>query len=153
MKKLRWGIVLVALCMSLAFTGLAEATGTVTKSITNLGIYTRYRWTFVEDGGAASDSTAAYAITGKIVGVKFVETDIGAATTVKLLDAAGRDVLQGLFTTPEASATATDNDHYRRPCDGTNGLPIVLFDETVYIDISSGSLVESGYVDVIVETE
>jgi len=152
MKKLRWGIVLVALFMSLAFTGMAGATGTVTTGIENEGPYTRYRWTFTEDGGAASDSTAAVAITGRIVGVR-VRGTFAAATTIKLLDSDARDVLQTLFSATEAAAAATDVDRHRVPTDGTSGWPIYLFDETVYIDISSGDGTDTGYVDVIVDTE
>ena len=152
MRALRWGAISVLLFMFLAFAAMAEAAGTVTRHIDNIGSYTLYRWTFVEAGGAAVETGETYTITGRIVGVKFVETSITVATTVKLLDAAGRDVLQGLFTTPEASATATASDHYRVPVDSTSGGYIYLFDEAVYIDISSGDGTDSGYVDVIVDT-
>lgn len=144
---------IIFIMVTLAFASFADAAGTITVSVDNEGIYTRYRWTFTEADGAASDSSATAIITGKIVGVKFVETDISVATTVKLLDAAGRDVLQGLFSDTEASATATADNHYRVPIDDTHGGYIHLFDETVYIDISSGDGVESGYVDVIVDTQ
>lgn len=119
--------------------------------MTERGCLARYRWTFVESGGAAVDTGVTAVITGRIVGVKFVETSITAATTVKLLDAAGRDVLQGIFTDTEASATATADNHYRVPVDDTSGGYIYLHEETVYIDISSGNGAETGYVDVIVQ--
>lgn len=153
-KHLKYFVLLIISLAMLSYVVPAKAaTGEVTKSMENEGPYTRYRWTFVESGGAAVDTAETYEITGKIVGVLFIETSITTATTVKLLDSVGRDVLQGIFTDTEASATATADNHYRVPVDDASGSYIVLFEEAVYLDISSGNASETGYVDVIVKTQ
>jgi hypothetical protein len=113
------------------------------------GCLDTYRWDFVTEGTTAVDATKTVDMYGKIVGVKFIETSIATATTVKLLDQAGRDVLQGLFTDTEASATATADNHYRVAVDNTSGGYIFVKGE-VYIDISSAGDDETGAVEVYV---
>jgi len=115
--------------------------------------YVRWDWSTGAAETAASDSNQTAVITGRIVGVKAVEGSIDTAYTIKLLDSAGRDVLQGLFSDTEASATATADSHYRVPVDDTSGGPIVLINETVYGDISSAGNSNSGYFIVIIKVK
>lgn len=112
-----------------------------------------YKWSWATGAGdtTASDSTKTHKITGKIVGVLAVESDVGTAYTIKILDSVGRDVLQGLFTDTEASATATADNQYRVPVDDVHGGYIWLWNEEVYLDISSAGNSDSGDVWVYIQ--
>jgi hypothetical protein len=108
-----------------------------------------YRWDFTIAGSAAEDTTKWIQVFGKLVGAKAIEGSIGTATTIKLLDGAGRDVLQGLFTDTEMSATATADNHYRVPVDDTSGGYIYLNDP-IYVSVSAGTDGETGAIELYV---
>lgn len=147
MKRLSLALALIFVWTTIVYA----ATGTVTVTgpskhkvgFTGNPVY-KVVWTFTQAGGIAEDTTKTAVITGKVVGCKFVETSITAACTIKILDAAGRDVLQGLFVDTEASDTATADNHYRVPVDDTSGGYIYLVGETVSFNLTSGNGTETG---------
>lgn len=114
-----------------------------------------YKWSWTTGGAetAASDSTQVFSVTGKIVGVLAVEGTVGTEYTIKLLDGAGRDVLQGIFTDTEASAAADDDALYRVPVDDTSSGYIYLWNEPIYLDISGAGNSNSGDVYLYIQVQ
>jgi hypothetical protein len=134
----------------------AYAGGTVTTSShrdcnDRNGCLDTYRWDYTSVTNEASDTTKTFTIYGKLVGAKFIEVAAGVTTetTVKVLDEEGRDVLQGLFTDTEASATATADSHFRVPVDDTSGGYIYVYD-TVYATFTSTGDAETGALELYV---
>lgn len=83
-----------------------------------------YKFTAVVDGTEAVDETALVYIDGIIVGAEVQEETEGDITedfALQLLDERGRDVLQGVFTSPEADDSMTDARHFRLPIETTSG--------------------------------
>ena len=111
-------------------------------------------WAWACDGATtAEDTTATATLTGKVVGVRAKDpnNDIATAYTVKILDSAGHDILQGVGADVEFSATATVNSEFRVPVDDTSGGYIYLVNEAVYLSISSAGDGDNGTIELYVE--
>ena len=125
---------------------------TVDKHCDGNGCMLKYTWTWATDADDtyATVTTAGTRITGKIVGVRVKPSSVATDYTVTLVDSAGHDILQGVFSDTEADELATLDNNFRVPVDDTSGGYIWVYDEFLYISVTNAGSSDAGDVEVYV---
>ena len=153
---------ILALCMVSisSFAYGADGDGTMTVPTVDehcpkdkAGCVWKYSWTWSTDADDtyAIDTTAGAWITGKIVGVRVKPSSVGTAYTVRLVDAEGHDVLQGLFLDTEASATVSADSNFRVPVDDSSSAHIWVYNEFLYPAVTLAGSSDGGDIEVYVQ--
>ena len=102
------------------------------------------KWTWEADAGGGAIGGEVSSVSGKIASIKATPIQIEGNYKVAVRNKERIDVLQGACTDTEMPYEVSANDNMRVPVDGVNGLPFVIIDETLTIEVSEAADGEQG---------